>query len=99
MNPEDLARRVERCLAAAAAAEWPGRDPEACAFAEWLAGCWVPACPVVPAGPPAAASRVGRDPAGLRWFATDGATVGCAADHPAGCYVVPAGHRPPGEDG
>jgi hypothetical protein len=97
MNPEELARRYDRCTArgAEAAEGWGRRDPDACAFAEWLAGFWRAACPAQPAVPPATTSRVGHDPAGLRWFGAAGGTVGYAAGHAPGCYWVPRGARPP----
>jgi hypothetical protein len=93
MTPQELARYYDRSVAAAA--EWPWRNPEACAFADWLAGFWAPACPVAPAGPPAATSVSEGRADGIRWFVTGGAILGYVAGHARGCYRVPSAAQPP----
>jgi hypothetical protein len=93
MTPQELALRFDRCVAAAA--EWPWRNPEACAFADWLAGFWAPACPVAPAGPPDATNAAEGRMDGIRWFAVGEAILGYVAEHARGCYRVPSAARLP----
>jgi hypothetical protein len=93
MTPQELARRFDRCIDLAA--DWPWRPPEVCAFADWLAGFWEMACPVMPAGAPAATSISASNPACIHWFATDEAILGYVVDHTRGCYRIPRGAEPP----
>jgi hypothetical protein len=93
MTPQELAGRFDLCVARAA--EWPWRDPEARAFADWLAGFWQAVCPVPPPGPPDAISALGWRADGVRWFAVCGAVAGYVAGDAPGCYRVPRDAAPP----
>ena len=99
MTPQELARYYERCMArargAAAAGAWGARDPEAAAFADWMAQFWAKTCPVAPTTPPDAISAVAGTAGEMRWCRQGGAILASVADDPRGCYRIPCGVEPP----
>jgi hypothetical protein len=100
MTPQELRRHYERCLARARGASAAGvlgaRDPEAAAFADWMAQFWMKTCPVAPALPPDAISAGVGGADEMRWCAAGDTILAYVADYPDGCYRIPCEVEPPG---
>lgn len=100
MTPQELRRHYERCMARARGAAASGmsgaRDPEAAAFADWMAQFWVRTCPVEPVLTPDAISAGVDGGDKICWCSAGDAILAYVADHPGGCYCIPSGLEPPG---